>query len=165
MEVLTSETCWALNNEIKKASDIKLVSLYLNKNFHSHKSRIWIIYKGMNSAHICRWLVCEIKGRDCREIDTIFSVVFLFSLLHLQGLLTCYLFDWLKLSIKFSVLLYPFVLWFCNFSRVYLFRTLKMWPYAFILLIFFLLQSIGLSIVPRFCIPVKVQGTSNKICL
>ena len=28
MDVLTSETCWALNNEIKKASDIKLVSLY-----------------------------------------------------------------------------------------------------------------------------------------
>ena len=28
MDVLTSETCWALNNEIIKASDIKLVSLY-----------------------------------------------------------------------------------------------------------------------------------------
>jgi len=28
MGVLTSETCWALNNEIKKASDIKLVSPY-----------------------------------------------------------------------------------------------------------------------------------------
>jgi len=28
MDVLTSETCWALYNEIKKASDIKLVSLY-----------------------------------------------------------------------------------------------------------------------------------------
>jgi len=27
-DVLTSETCWALNNEIKKPSDIKLVSLY-----------------------------------------------------------------------------------------------------------------------------------------
>ena len=28
MDVLTSETCWAVNKEIKKASDIKLVSLY-----------------------------------------------------------------------------------------------------------------------------------------
>jgi len=28
MDVLTSETCWTLNKEIKKASDIKLVSLY-----------------------------------------------------------------------------------------------------------------------------------------
>jgi hypothetical protein len=28
MDVLTSEICWALYNEIKKASDIKLVSLY-----------------------------------------------------------------------------------------------------------------------------------------
>jgi len=28
MDVLTSKTCWALNNGIKKASDIKLVSLY-----------------------------------------------------------------------------------------------------------------------------------------
>ena len=28
MDVLTSETCWASNNEINKASDIKLVFLY-----------------------------------------------------------------------------------------------------------------------------------------
>ena len=28
MDVLTSETCWALNNDIIKQSDIKLVSLY-----------------------------------------------------------------------------------------------------------------------------------------
>ena len=32
MDVLTSETCWALNNAIKKANDIKLVYLYSTLN-------------------------------------------------------------------------------------------------------------------------------------
>jgi len=38
-DVLTSETCWALNNWNKKASDIKLVSLFvqLQKMFNSLK--------------------------------------------------------------------------------------------------------------------------------
>jgi len=43
MDVLTSETCWALNNEMNnKASDIKLVSLYstIKSDARSNKHNI-----------------------------------------------------------------------------------------------------------------------------
>ena len=62
MAVLTPETCWALNKEIKKASDIKLVSLY---------STIKMMHGPINiknlKLHYCfhkRVLLCKSYGRN-----------------------------------------------------------------------------------------------------
>jgi len=52
MDVLTSKTCLALNNELKKASDINLVSLYSTVN-HIY-IYIYIIYIYIIYAHTLR---------------------------------------------------------------------------------------------------------------
>ena len=54
MDVLTSEKRWALNNEIKKTSDVKFVSLYspLNLFFSTTVSRTFLILRRIHRAII-----------------------------------------------------------------------------------------------------------------
>jgi len=79
MDVLTFETCWALNNEIKKASDIKLVYLYLKKTRHFTRRRKCYSSRIPTTT---RWLLNIYSNSSTEKISKSYPAhIFSFSLL------------------------------------------------------------------------------------
>jgi len=75
MDVLTSETCCALNNEIQKASDIKLVSLYSTiKMMHGQINIRFtfscLVAKMRGTLKIQRWLLNSLTCAYLRYLGT-----------------------------------------------------------------------------------------------